>query len=553
MSPVRRRWLRRLAWIAGTLVVLAVAAALAAWLWLRAQIRPSGGPLRPAQAAYDVRRYDLEVAIDPAARTISGRNRATVETVAAVDRFEIQLDDALEVAAAAVDGTAAEFRHHDGLITVALPAPWRAGERHAVELRYGGRPKVAARPPWLDGLVWEETPSGAPWLGVTVQGDGADDWWPAKDHPSDEPDEGMSIALTLPSSLVGLANGRKVGETVNGDGTTTTRWEVSYPINNYLVTFNAAPYVPIEAEYRGVDGTLAETIVFWAIPEHAEKARRLWSAQGAKILEVLGRRFGEYPFLRDKFWVAETPYLGMEHQTIVAYGADFTDNEYGFDELLLHEVAHEWWGNKVSAADWADFWLQEGFATYAEAVYVLDTLGEERYLDYMRRIARRVRNREPIVQGRDKTAFEAYVGDIYTKGAAVLHTLRWQLGDDAFFDALHRFANDPRFAYRTVATADFERLVAEVSGRDIPWFWQRYLRRAEPPRWRLERASAGAGERIRVAWDDPAFELALPVAIDGVERRVEMPGGRAELEVPAAAVVEVDPRGRILAEAAERD
>lgn len=553
MSPVRRRWLRRLAWVLATLVVLAVAVAVGIWLWFKAQIRPSGGPLRPAQAAYDVRRYDLEVAIDPTTRTISGRNRATVATVAALDAFEIQLDDALEVSAATVDGAPAIFRHEDGLVTVALPAPWAAGERHAVELVYGGEPKVAARPPWLDGLVWEETPSGAPWLGVTVQGDGADDWWPAKDHPSDEPDEGMSIALTLPSSLVGLSNGRKVGETVHDDGTTTTRWEVSYPINNYLVTFNAAPYVPIEATYRGIDGTLEETIVFWAIPEHVEAAKRMWAEQGAKILEVLGRRFGEYPFLADKFWVAETPYLGMEHQTIVAYGAEFTDNDYGFDELLLHEVAHEWWGNKVTVRDWADFWLQEGFATYAEALYVLDTLGEERYLDYMAKIRRRVRNRTPIVQGKDKTAFEAYVGDIYTKGAAVLHTLRWELGDEAFFEALHRFANDERFAYRLVETADFERLVAEVAGRELPWFWARYLARAEPPRWTLERAPAGTGERVTVAWDDPAFELALPVAVDGEERRVEMPGGRATFEVAAGAEVAVDPRGRILAEPAPAD
>lgn len=553
MSPTRRKWLRRVAWSLGILVALVVAAAVGVWLWLRAQIRPSGGPLRPAQAAYDVRRYDLEVAIDPAERSISGRNRATVTTVVPLEVFEIQLDDALEVTAAAVDGAAASFRHDDGLVTVTLPATWRPGERHAVELAYGGRPKVAARPPWLDGLVWRETPSGAPWLGVTVQGDGADDWWPAKDHPSDEPDEGMSIALTLPSTLIGLSNGRKVGERTNGDGTTTTRWEVSYPINNYLVTFNAAPYVAIEAEYRGVDRTLDETIVFWAIPEHVEEAKRLWAEQGAKILEVLGRRFGEYPFLGDKFWVAETPYLGMEHQTIVAYGAEFENNDYGFDELLLHEVAHEWWGNKISAADWGDFWLHEGFATYAEAVYVLDTLGEERYLDYMRGIQRRVRHRKPIVPGRDKTAFEAYASDIYVKGAAVLHTLRWQLGDEAFFATLHRFANDERFAYRTVATADFERLVAEVSGGEIPWFWQRYLYRAEPPRWTLERAPAGAGERITLAWDDSAFELPLPVAVDGAERRVEMPAGRASFEVPAGAKVAVDPRGRVLAEAAPAD
>lgn len=542
------KWARRVLIGLGLVVALLVAFGVGAWLWLRAQVLDSGGALRPRQAAYDVRRYDLAVAIDPEARTLAGSNKATVETVAALDAFEIQLDGHLDVATAAVDGAPATFTHHDGLVTVALAAPWGAGERHAVELAYGGRPKVAARPPWLDGLVWEETPSGRPWLGVTVQADGADDWWPAKDHPSDEPDEGMSIALTLPSDLVGLSNGRKTGETAHADGTTTTRWEVSYPINNYLVTFNAAPYVPIEAPYHGVDGALDERIVFWAIPEHVEKARALWNAQGAKILAVLGRRFGEYPFLADKFWVAEAPYLGMEHQSLVAYGAAFEDNAYGFDGLLLHEVAHEWWGNKITARDWADFWIHEGFATYAEAVYVLDTLGEEKYLEYMRRLARRTRNRKPLVAGENLTAAGAYTGDIYHKGACVLHTLKWLLGDEAFFAALRRFATDGAYAYGLVGTADFERLVADLHGRDIPWFWQRYLRRAELPRWTLARSEAAAGaETVTLAWDDPGFELPLPVAVAGEERRIGMPGGRSSFDVPAGATVEVDPRGLVLA------
>ena len=541
------RWLRWTGLALGALVLLAALAAFAGWLWLRAQILDSGGRLRPLQAAYDVRRYDLEVAIDPAAKRIRGRNVATVVATAPLGRFEIQLDGRLEVASAAVDGGPARFTHADGLVSVALEAPWAAGERHAVALAYAGRPKVAARPPWLDGMVWEKTPSGAPWLGVTTQGDGADDWWPCKDHPSDEPDEGMTIALTLPSDLVGLANGRKLSEIVHGDGTTTTHWRVSYPINNYLVTFNAAPYLPVEARYRGADGRLDLPMVFWALPEHVAQARTLW-ASAPRMLETMARRYGEFPFLEDKIAVVEAPYEGMEHQTLVAWGGEFTTNEFGFDDLLLHEMAHEWWGNKISVADWADFWVQEGFATYAEALYVLDTQGEAKYLDYVRRLARKTRNREPLVSAPDATVADNYNGDIYYKGACLLHTLKWLLGDEAFFTALRRFATDERYAYRLVSSADFERLVAEITGREIPWFWQRYLRRAEPPRWTLGRAAAGAGrETIELAWDDPAFELPLPVEVAGAERRIEMPGGRARFEVAAGAAVAVDPRGRIFA------
>jgi aminopeptidase N len=270
------------------------------------------------------------------------------------------------------------------------------------------------------------------------------------------------------------------------------------------------------------------------------------------MLAQMERRYGPFPFWADKMAVVEAPYEGMEHQTLVAYGGDFVDDPAGFDDLLLHEVAHEWWGNKVTVADWADFWIHEGFATYAEALYVLDTRGEAAYLDYMRRLARRTRNREPIVGAPDRTAAEAYSGDIYTKGACVLHSLKWLVGDEAFFTLLHRFATDERYAYRLVSTADLEQLVAAISGAEIPWFWERYLRRAERPRWTVARAPAGAGrERIELAWDDSGFAMPLPVEVAGEERRIEMPEGRASFEVASGTAVAVDPKGRLFAQAAD--
>jgi aminopeptidase N len=268
-----------------------------------------------------------------------------------------------------------------------------------------------------------------------------------------------------------------------------------------------------------------------------------------RILEVLGRRFGEYPFFEDKFWVAHAPYLGMEHQTLVAYGDQFQDNEYGFDDLLLHEVSHEWWGNKVTAKDWADFWLHEGFAVYTEALYVLDTLGEQRYLDYMAMLRDRISNRAPVVQGDDLTAAGAYTGDIYPKGAWVLHMLRWLLGDDQFFEVLWRFANDEAFAYGFVETEDLMALVAEVSGRDdLNWFWDRYLFKAKLPRWTISRTPGPKGDLVHLSWDEPGFEMPLPVRIGGEIRRIEMSGGQVDLVVPPLQSVEVDPEGWVLAQ-----
>ena len=554
-----RRWLKWTLWIVASLVVLVAGAAIWGWWYFNTGNLDSGGPIRPAQAAYDVRRYDLALAVDPETKSISGKNVATVAVLSALDRFEIQLDDRLKVASAAIDGAPAKFVHSDSLITVTPAAPWRSGERHAVEVVYSGKPKVSRRPPWNDGMVWEKTPSGKPWIGVTSQGDGGDDWWPCKDHPSDEPDEGMTIALTVPGDLVGLTNGRKVGEEKNADGTITSRWNVSYPIINYGVSLSIAPYVPVEEKYHGADGTLDETIVFWAIPEHVDKARELWK-KAPKMLETMAKRYGEYPFLADKYWVAETSYLGMEHQTLVAYGADFEDNKYGFDGLLLHETAHEWWGNKITARDWADFWIHEGFGTYAEAVYVNDTLGVDKYLEYMAPMRKHIANRQPIVQGKDVTAGAAYIGDIYAKGALVLGSLRYLMGDDAFFALLHDFANDPRYAYKLTSTADFVGMAEERIGHPIPWFWQNYLYEAPLPRYRVTRASGPAGaeraapegsgeiERVTIEWLDPGFAMPLPVKVGDETRRVELPAGRAEIAVAPGTPVEIDPQGWVLAE-----
>ncbi len=541
------RWVKILLVVVVVAVLLIGVALLGIGWYVKNQMLDSGGPLSQGQAAYDVRYYSIEVGVDPASKTIDGRATATVDTMALLAEFEINLDDHLVVAEVDVDGVAAEFEHDDGLIKVVLAPEWSVGERHSVQITYGGHPKVALKPPWIDGFVWSETASGAPWIGVTGQGDGGDNWWPCKDHPSDEPDEGIDITLTVPDDLVGLSNGRKVAERDNGDGTITTEWHVSYSINNYLVTLNIAPYVAVEEPYYGCDGTLDETLIFWSLPENVDEARIMWR-QMPRILEVLGKYFGEYPFFGDKFWVAHAPYLGMEHQTLVAYGDQFEDNDFGFDSLLLHEVAHEWWGNKVTAKDWADFWLHEGFAVYAEALYVLDTLGEQRYLDYMSMVRGRISNRTPIVQGDNLTSAGAYTGDIYPKGAWVLHMLRWLLGDDEFFEVIWRFANDEAFAYGFVETEDFMALVAEVSDRDdLAWFWDRYVFNAKLPRWTISRETRPEGDLVRLSWNEPDFEMPLPIRVGEDIRRVEMPGGMAEFEVSSGQQVEVDPEGWVLA------
>jgi aminopeptidase N len=519
-------------------------------LWWRSQILDSGGPLAPAQAAYDVRRYELAVTLDPPRRALSARAVVELVVVDPLGELVLDLDRRMRVGHLTLDGRPASFRHRGGRLRVALASAWAAGERHAVGVEYAGRPKVSAAPPWLDGFVWERTASGAPWIAVSTQIDGADLWLPVKDHPSDEPEEGVEIALTVPAGLVGLSNGAPLGETANGDGTVTSRWRVHYPINPYLLTVNVAPYVAIVERYRGADGTLDLPMTFWALPEHVPAARAMWH-QAPAILAEFARRFGDFPFPDDKIAMVEAPLLGMEHQTLVAYGDDFVVDASGIDETLVHELAHEWWGNAISVDDWDDFWIQEGFATYAEALWVEALHDAAAGRDYLEAKRGDIDNRRPLVAGRPRTAGEAYDGDIYVKAAWVLHSLRWQIGDAAFAELLRRFAGAP-YRYGLVSRQTLAALVDEIAGDRLDWFWDRYLRRAEVPTFERLRRSAppGGGEpEVCFAWDTPGFALALPVRVGDELVRVEMPGGRGCLAA-GDAPVEVDTAGWVLAEPA---
>jgi aminopeptidase N len=536
------------AFAAGAVVALAVAG-VNRWQ-AREETLVSGGVLSPGEAAYDVRRYDLAVRLEPATRSLAARSVVTVATLAPLAELELDLDHRLKVARTDVDGATARFERRGDKLFVRPAAGWSAGERHAVGVDYSGKPKVSKNPPWNDGFVWSETADGKPWIGVVSEVDGADIWRPIKDHPSDEPDEGASVELTAPAGTVGLASGRRVWERTNADGTSTSRWEVSYPINNYLLTVNVGPYVEVVERYRGADGRLDVPATFWVLPQDVAAARAAWR-EAPLALAVFARRFGEFPFLADKIGAVEAPFDGMEHQTLVALGDNFLVDRSGIHEVQAHELAHEWWGNKISARDWDHMWIQEGFATYAEVLFVADRFGEAAARRYLERLRREITNEAPLVASRPRTAAEVYGGDIYDKGAWVLATLRWQIGDDAFFRALRRFADDPPGACRLVDSADFERVVAEESGERLDWFWRRYLRTAAPPRYELRRGERGGEGTVKLRWDEAGFELPLPLRVDGELRRVPMPGGAATIEVRPGARVVVELAGRVLAEPIE--
>jgi aminopeptidase N len=521
----------------------------------------SGGQLDPDEAVYDVGFYDLAVRVNPADSTITGRVTMHTTAVAPAMRVAFDLDTLLAVESLVLVQGAAEAKlaaeRCGGRVRVVLPRTWQPGEPLVLRVAYGGRPRVAPRPPWDGGVTWARTPSGAPWIATSNQMIGADVWWPVKDHVSDKPDS-MAITVTVPEPLVVASNGRLLGSAVDADGWRTWEWFVSTPISTYNVALNIAPYRTIRERFMSVAGD-EFLVAFYVLPEDEERGRALFP----EILEHLRwyeQVLGPYPFRADKYGVAQTPHLGMEHQSIIAYGANFSNGsmtggvDWGFDALHHHELAHEWWGNLLTNADWKDMWVHEGFGTYMQVLWLEGTQGMPRAREYLGNMRRMIGNQFPMAPTESQSAQEIYRGhDIYYKGAWVLHTLRWLIGDDAFFRALrHMVYPDAALAQtsdgsavRFVASRDFEIIAASESGRDLAWFFDAYLRAAELPR--LDAASKDG--RVRLAWVSPSgepFPMPVEVRIGEAVKRLDMAGGTTTVTLPAGATMHIDPDGWVL-------
>ncbi len=523
-----------------------------------AKLNASGGELIPEQACFDVKHYALELAVDPDARSIDGMLWMRAGVLADTNRIALDLDPHLTAHEVSGEGVAG-FEHADGRVMVDFAEPLSAGAELQVGVKYGGQPRVAPRPPWDGGLTWAKTADGRPWIATSCQGEGADLWWPCKDHPSDKP-ESMELSITVPKGLVCASNGVLDSIEDEGDGLLTYNWKVSSPISNYAVALNIAPYVAIEDSWESVGGETVP-VVFYALPESVEKARE-------RLPELIDHmRFfeellGPYPFRAEKYGIAETPHLGMEHQTIIAYGYKFQHNAFGYDWLHHHEAAHEWWANLVTCSDWKDMWIHEGFGTYMQALYVERLHGKKGLRRELVNSRRGMGNRRPVAPRETKDSKEIYFdrngvfdNDIYMKGSLILHTLRWEMGDEAFFRALKRFAY-PDAAHRNatdgsqvrlVDTEDFRAVAEAEAGRDLGWFFEVYLRQPKLPVLHAERD----GETVALRWELPEalgdleFPLAVPLRVgdgdDAVTVRVEMPGGATRYRVPADRDFRVDP------------
>jgi aminopeptidase N len=530
---------------------------------LGARPTDSGGVLMAEQAAYDVKHYDLAVTPNIEEQSIKGVLTATAKIVKPLDKFVLDLDYPYTVESATlIDGkkeTPLKFERRDSKIWIDFGKTMKAGKTAIVRVAYSGKPKVAPKPPWVGGFVWSKTADGSPWFATAVQNDGADLWFPVKDHPSDKADT-TSLHFTVPANLVAASNGKLASVVDNKDGTKTFNWQVSQPISNYCIALNVAPYKLVEDSVKSVSGEMIP-IKFYVLPQDEAKGQSLVDL-AKKYTAFYEKYLGPYPFRADKIGIVETPHLGMEHQTITAYGNEFRYNADGDDWLLFHEFGHEWWANLVTAPDWNDFWIHEGFQSFMDTFYVETTKGKDAYFAAMKARYKNLHNLKPVAPREAQTTTQIYMlppeytksdGDIYGKGALILNSLRFYIGDDAFFKSLRRttypdpkmekVTNGKQFHFET--TDDFLRTAERESGKDLKWFFEVYLRQPQLPKLIAETSA----NQLNLHWETPnnlPFPMPVEVKIGDKIERVEMKDGNGGLPLPADVKFEIDPNGWVL-------
>jgi len=519
-------------------------------------INNSGGPLMPEQAAYNVKFYDIGIVVNPTDSMIIGDVSVFAEVLSPLECFVVDLDTVYKIISIEEknsDGknVPIKFERKVGKIWIHLNEKKEINDRVVVQIKYSGKPRIAPRPPWDGGFTWAKTKDGSPWIATTCQLNGADLWWPCKDHPSDEADS-VALHFTVPDPLVVASNGKLQSIVENNNQTSTFNWFVSEPINNYDITLNAAPYKTISKKYVSTAGDTIETM-FWVLPEDYEKGVKIFP-EFLQHLRFYEETLGAYPFRAEKYGVVETPHLGMEHQTIIAYGNQFRKGAHGFDWLHHHELGHEWWGNLVTALDWKDFWLHEGLCAFMQPLYAEKLKGKDEYFKYLQEIGKNIKNNHPVAPRESKTIQAMYTdGDIYAKGAWILQTLRYLVGDKDFFTILRRFAYpDPRMEKvtdgsqcRFATTDDLLKTAEKYSGMKLDWFFEVYLRQPKLPKLN----SSFTGETLTLKWETPndlPFYLTVEVKIGDKTERIEMKDGTAEVNIPAGMRYEIDPKGLIL-------
>ena len=444
------------------------------------------GTLTPLRTCYDINYYHLDVKIDIDKRFISGSNEFAFTAMQDFTKLQFDLFENLQVEKVVYNGQSLPFTRDFNAVFVTFPQAIKKGAKDKFTVHYSGNPIVAKKAPWDGGFVFAKDSAGKPWVTVACQGLGASSWWPNKDHQSDEVDS-VLISVSVPKGLKEVSNGRLRSVVEQADGYTQFNWFVSNPINNYNITFYIGDYAHWTDEFNGEKGKL--TLDYWALKADSAKARPHWDADVKPMLKSFEHWFGPYGFYEDGYKLVHAPHLGMEHQSAVAYGNHFKKGYAGkdlsgsgwgmnFDFITIHESGHEWFGNNITAKDIADMWIHESFTNYSEALFVESQNGKAAADAYVIGIRHNIQNDIPIIghYGVNKEGS----GDMYYKGANMIHTIRQLINNDEKFRGILRGMNKT-FYHQTVTSAQVEQYIAKQSGLKLDKIFDQYLRHTEIP------------------------------------------------------------------------
>ena len=472
------------------------------------------GGMRFERSCFNVLRYDLELKVDPTKKEILGFNDITFKVVQPTKKIQLDLFDNMIIdGITSKESGTLEFTRDENAVFILFKKTLEKDKTYTLRFSYHGNPIVARNAPWDGGFVFKKDRKGIDFIGVAVQGTGASLWYPCKDSQTDEPDLGATVKIAVPNGLMNVSNGRFLGSKDLSDGYTRWDWEVKNPINNYDITLNIADYVHIHDTHKGLD------LDYYVLRDNEEKARKHFEADVKPMLDCFQLKFGKYPFWEDGYKLVETPYLGMEHQSAVAYGNQYKKGYRGmdlsgtgigmqFDYITIHETGHEWFGNSITSKDIADMWIHEGFTTYTETVFIECTQGYEAALKYVNGQSRNVRNDKPII-GKFGVNREGS-GDMYYKGSLLLNTLRHVVNnDDKWWAILLKYAET--YKKQIIDTPTVIAFFNQETGYNLTPIFNQYLNYTKLPH--LEIQANNNSFQYRWKTDEPNFNMPIDIQI----------------------------------------
>ncbi len=479
------------------------------------------GQLNNARNWWDVVFYDLHIKVDDNSRSLTGKNTIYFKSLKPGANFQIDLQNPMKVDSFIFHSRKLEGKNEFNAWTYRLDATQVNPTKDSVTVYYSGIPRKAKLAPWDGGMVWAKDKQGRKWINVACQGLGASVWWPLKDHQSDEPDNGMRINLTVNDSLTAISNGNLVRCISNKDKTKTWTYSVTNPINSYDVSMYLGQYVILKDSFEGRNGKLKTEYI--VLDYNKNKVDSLLKPDTRNMLKSFEYWFGPYPFYEDGFRLVESNFLGMEHQSAVAYGNKFRKGYMGADRsgtgigmlwdfIIIHESGHEWFGNNITTKDIADMWVHEGFTTYSEVLFIESMWGKDSASKYVRGLRKSIMNNVPIIGNYDVNSEGS--GDMYDKGANMIHTIRQVINNDSLFHEILLGLNRD-FAKKTVTTKEIEDYISKKSEMDLKPIFDQYLRTTKIPKLEYKIKK----KHFSYKWINcnPDFYMPVKVKINGNE------------------------------------